>query len=147
LPSRLTMAKELGATDVVNGKDEDALAAIKRMTGYGTDFALDTTGLAAVIGQAVNGLAPLGTAGFVASPSEPVGIHIRHLMLGGRKLKGIVEGESIPDLFIPALIEFHRQGRFPLDRLVTFYPFERINDALHDSHEGTAIKPILRLPN
>lgn len=144
-PARLDAARELGATDTVNAATEDALQAIKRISRRGVDFALDTTALAPVINQAVNGLAPLGTCGFIASPAEPVGIPIRHLMLGGRTLRGIVEGDSIPDLFIPALIDFYLAGRFPLDRLVKYYPFERINDAIHDLETGAAIKPILRM--
>jgi aryl-alcohol dehydrogenase len=59
---------------------------------------------------------------------------------------GIVEGESTPDVFIPVLIELHRQGRFPFDKLVTYYPFEKINEAIQDSETGTTIKPIVRMP-
>jgi len=146
-PARLKAAQELGATDTINAKAQDALQAIKAISRRGIDFALDTTGLAPVITQAVAALAPLGTCAFVASPAEPVGIPIRHLMLGGRTLRGIVEGDSIPDLFIPALIDFYLAGRFPLDRLVAYYPFERINDAIHDSETAAAIKPILRMAN
>lgn len=144
-PARLQAARVLGATDVVNAKEQDALQAIKALSRRGVDFALDTTGLAPVIVQAVRALAPLGTCGFVASPAEPVGFYVRDLMLGGRTLRGIVEGDSIPDLFIPALIDFHMAGRFPLDRLASYYPFERINDAIHDSESAAAIKPILRM--
>jgi aryl-alcohol dehydrogenase len=144
-PARLAAARELGATDTIDAKKQDALEAIKAISWRGVDFALDTTGLAPVIVQAVKSLAPLGTCGFVASPAAPVGIYIRDLMLGGRTLRGIVEGQSIPDLFIPALIDFHLDGRFPLDKLATFYPFERINEAIHDSETASAIKPILRM--
>ena len=144
-PARLAAARELGATDTIDARTQDALGAIKAICRRGVDFALDTTGVAAVIVQAVKSLAPLGTCGFVASPAEPVGIYIRDLMLGGRTLRGIVEGQSIPDLFIPALIDFYLDGRFPLDKLATFYPFERINDAIHDSETASAIKPILRM--
>ena len=48
-------------------------------------------------------------------------------------------------MFIPVLIELFMQGRFPFDRLVTFYPFDRINDALHDSEAGKVVKPVLRM--
>jgi aryl-alcohol dehydrogenase len=43
------------------------------------------------------------------------------------------------------LIELHRQGRFPFDRLITFYTFDEINQAAADSESGAAIKPILRM--
>ena len=49
-----------------------------------------------------------------------------HFMSGGRRLMGIVEGESKPDMFIPELIELYRSGGFPFDKLVTFYEFDQI---------------------
>ena len=58
---------------------------------------------------------------------------------------GIVEGESTPDTFIPTLIRLHQQGMFPFDRMVKFYAFDQINEAIADSLEGTTIKPIVRM--
>lgn len=66
-------------------------------------------------------------------------------MLFNRKLRGIVEGQSISDIFIPRLIELYRQGRFPFDRLIKFYPFEEINRASEDSEKGVTLKPVLRI--
>jgi aryl-alcohol dehydrogenase len=70
-------------------------------------------------------------------------VNLSPIMLGGRKIRGIVQGDSEPRRFIPQLIELYRQGRFPIDRLITTYPFARIADAMHDSETGTAIKPVL----
>ena len=44
------------------------------------------------------------------------------------------------------MIDVYKQGRFPFDKLVKFYPFEEIAQAFHDSEAGTTIKPILRMP-
>jgi len=60
-------------------------------------------------------------------------------------VRGIVQGDSVPDLFIPRLVDFFMEGRFPFDRLVRFYAFEQIAEALHDAETGAAIKPILRI--
>lgn len=38
--------------------------------------------------------------------------------------------------FIPKLIEMHRSGKFPVDRLIKTYPVERMQDALDDMHAG-----------
>ncbi|HXP30414.1 MAG TPA: NAD(P)-dependent alcohol dehydrogenase [Stellaceae bacterium] len=144
---RLKTALDLAATHAVNSREEDALAAIKRITGHGVDFALDTSGVVAVMQQAFESLGARGTCGIIASGAvNELTISIRHLMGGGRRLVGIIEGESNPDLFIPMLIELYRQGRFPFDKLVKFYPFERINEAIHDSETGATIKPVLRFP-
>jgi aryl-alcohol dehydrogenase len=59
-------------------------------------------------------------------------------------VKGIIAGDSVPDLFIPILIELYRQGRFPFDRLITFYPFNEINKAAEDMEKGKVVKPVLR---
>ncbi|GAA5236240.1 hypothetical protein [Verticiella sediminum] len=60
---------------------------------------------------------------------------------------GIVQGDVVSRTFIPELIERSRQGRFPLDRLVKFYRFEALNQAMADSKSGVTIKPILRFAN
>ena len=66
-------------------------------------------------------------------------------IMNGRTVKGIIEGDAIPDLFIPKLIELYSQGRFPFDRLITFYPFDKINQAVEDMEKGRVIKPVLRM--
>jgi aryl-alcohol dehydrogenase len=48
-----------------------------------------------------------------------------------------------PNVFIPRLLELHRQGRFPVDRLVRNYPFAEVNTAIADSLAGATIKPVL----
>ena len=55
----------------------------------------------------------------------------------------VCEGDSDPDRFIPRLIEYYRAGQLPFDRLISFYPFEDINRAIHDAETGVAIKPVL----
>jgi len=143
--SRLAMARELGATDVIDAKREDAQAKITALTGVGVDAALDTTGSSAIIRMAMQSLAPLGTCGVLASSADPdPSFSVLHLMFGGRRLQGIVEGDTVPQLFIPKLIDLYRRGLFPFDRLIRFYPFAQIGEAIADSRAGTAIKPVLR---
>jgi len=64
----------------------------------------------------------------------------------GAMIRSVIEGDSVPDVFIPQLIEFYRQGRFPFDRLIKFYDLEQINDAAHDAETGRTIKPVIRMP-
>ncbi len=143
---RLRLATKLGATHVVNGAD-DVAAQVIDITGGGATFTFDTTGLANVVRTAVDSLAPRGTCGIVGA--SPIGteatLDLMFMMASGRKFRGIVEGDATPQVFIPILIDLYTQGRFPLDMLVTFYPFERINDAIHDSETGKVVKPILRM--
>ncbi len=53
----------------------------------------------------------------------------------------------MPDLFIPKLVELYRQGRFPFDKLIRFYAFDQINEAVEDGEQGRTIKAVLRFPD
>jgi aryl-alcohol dehydrogenase len=144
---RLATALELGATHVVDAGAQDPVAAIQEITGLGVDRSLEAVGSATTIRQAVDALAPRGICGLVgaSTPEDEVSLNIVHQMTGGRTLRGIVEGDSIPEVFIPQLIELYRQGLFPFDRLVTFYDFDDINQAIDDSESGAVIKPVVRM--
>src|SRR5690606_6391374 len=126
---------------------DDTAAEIIRLTGGGVDFALDTTAARKVMRQAFEVLAIRGTCGYVTRPSdgEEFSFDVRHLQYG-RTIRGILEGNSNPEIFIPRLVEFYMSGRFPVDRLVRLYPFDRIADAFHDMETGVAIKPVLQFP-
>jgi aryl-alcohol dehydrogenase len=74
-----------------------------------------------------------------------VSFDVNDLMIRGKGIRGILEGESVPDIFIPQLIELNMQGRFPFEKLVKFYSLDQINQAAKDSERGDTIKPIIRL--
>ncbi|WP_326601004.1 NAD(P)-dependent alcohol dehydrogenase [Streptomyces sp. NBC_01800] len=146
VPERLDLARELGATHIVNAKEEDTAARIADLTGGGADYVLEITARPEMLTLAVDALAPLGTAALIGG--APAGAHApvnMNALLGGRTVRGIAQGDSIPQLFIPQLIDLYRAGRFPFDRLITFYGFDQINEAATDTRTGAAIKPVLRM--
>jgi aryl-alcohol dehydrogenase len=145
--SRLDLALELGATHAIDATSGDVVARIRDITGGGVQFSLDCTGKAAVIRTAVDSLTIRGMCGIVGAPDPGVQLTFdaNDILGASKSIRGIVEGESVPDVFIPKLVELHRQGRFPFDRLVKFYEFAEIEKAFQDSERGTTIKPILRL--
>ena len=67
------------------------------------------------------------------------------LMAEGKTLTGVIEGAAVPKVFIPQMIEYYRQGRFPVDRIMQFYAFEDINRAYEDSLSGKCIKAVVRM--
>ncbi len=144
---RLKMAKALGATHVLDGGAKDVADRIVKITGAGVNFSIDCTGVPKAIGTAIQCLAPRGECGLVgASPvGATVPVDLTHMLAGGRVFRGVVEGEATPEVFIPTLIELYLQGRFPFDKLLAFYPFDRINDAIHDSETGKVIKAVVRM--
>ena len=70
---------------------------------------------------------------------------VKTLMIHGKGIRGILKGDSLPDIFIPQLIELNAQGRFPFEKLMKFYSLDQINQAAQDSEKGDTIKPIIRL--
>ena len=147
VPSRLALATELGATHVIKSKDSDPVSAIREITGGGVNFALESTGRPAVLRQAVDALGSRGALGVVGAPAlgTTAEFDVNDLLLGGKTIRGIVEGDSVPQKFIPELVNLYLQGRFPFDRLVKFYNFDEINQAAADSEQGITLKPIIRI--
>jgi aryl-alcohol dehydrogenase len=144
---RVKLAREFGATDSFNAKDGNVVEQIMALTqaGGGVNYSLDATGIAAVVKQAVEVLAPRGTCGIVGAsmPGSTVELDLLHLMTAGRHVRGIVEGDSHPESFIPTLIRLYQQGRFPFDRMVKFYDFDQINQAVDDTEQGRVLKPVV----
>ena len=142
---RLKMARELGATHVIDGRAPGAATLIKDASHGGVDFILDTSGVPTVIEQAITALAPMGRLGLVTGfPGTKAAFDINHLFQGGRIIRGIVQGDSRPHQFIPYLIDLHVSGDFPFDRLIRYYAFSDINQAAADSHSGKTVKPVIR---
>jgi aryl-alcohol dehydrogenase len=140
---RLELARELGATDCLRGDEPDLAAKIRAMTGRGVDASVNTTTVPSVFDAAMDCLAMRGTAAFVSAPRGNWSPHMFAMLSGGRSLKGVLGGDADPHSFIPALIAHWREGRFPFDRLLTFYPFEEIARAFGDVRAGKVIKPVM----
>ena len=146
-PGSLELAKELGATHTINRKEEkDIVGKIKtEIVPGGVNYAIDTSGVPDFVKKALAACRVMGTA-VVLGATGDVTFNIQAELMGDAKsLIGIVEGDAIPKLFIPKLLEYYRKGMFPFDKLVKFYPFEQINEAFADSSSGKCIKAILRM--
>ncbi|MBA4207977.1 MAG: alcohol dehydrogenase [Parvibaculum sp.] len=141
---RLALARELGATHTLHG-DGQTVETIQALTGgEGVQYSIECTGLPQVVRQAVDCLRLTGTCGIVGV--APLGTEFKldmNAVLFGRTVRGIIEGDSIPDIFIPQLIELWRQGRFPFDRLIRFYPLSEIEEAARASERGEVLKAVL----
>jgi aryl-alcohol dehydrogenase len=130
-------------THAIDPAAEDVVTALKTITGAGVDYALDTTGLASVIRHATDALAPRGRCAILGASKlgTELTLDAVHMMTGGRHLLGTVEGDSTPAQIIPEILTLYGQGRFPFDRMITWYPFSDINQAIADTrgrcvHQG-----------
>jgi aryl-alcohol dehydrogenase len=144
---RLELACELGATHAINHSGHgQVVAQIRRITGEGARFSLETSAQPSVFREAVEALMPAGTC--VLLGSAPGGTEVTFEMpflQFGRIVHGVIQGESQPKEFIPELIDLLMQGKMPVDRMITFYDIADINRAAQDSANGTTIKPVLRM--
>ncbi|WP_068875940.1 MULTISPECIES: NAD(P)-dependent alcohol dehydrogenase [unclassified Phenylobacterium] len=146
-PTRLELALELGADHALDARRGGVVERIREITGAGAEYTLDTTANLTVMRQAVDALAPRGICGLVGASrmGDELRLDAVSLMSGGRVVRGVVEGDADPDVFIPRLIELYQAGRFPFDRLITFYPFEAIDQAVADGEAGRVVKPVVRM--
>ncbi|HJU18631.1 MAG TPA: NAD(P)-dependent alcohol dehydrogenase [Stellaceae bacterium] len=145
--NRLALARALGATHAIDNRNGDAVAVIRDLCGGGAQFTLETSAVPTVFRQAVDCLRPRGTCVLVGSARRGVEAALEMSALQqGRMVRGVIQGDSRPDEFIPRLVDLFVEGRFPLDRLITFYEFAEINRAAADAVAGTVLKPVLRLP-
>lgn len=143
--AKLDLALEMGATDVVNSRECDPVEAIRAITGgRGVKFAFDTSGKAAIIKQAINASSAYAKICTVAMSPDTLEIAIEQEMMGpGRTIMGSTEGDAVCKSFIPKMVDYYKQGRFPFDKLCKFYKFEEIEQAFQDSLDGKVVKPIV----
>lgn len=144
--SRLDLARELGATDTINTKDVDLTDEIMRLTdGRGADYVVDTTARPELLRKAADALGLRGTLALVgaAAPGTEVTFEIGLSLVKGWTFKTVIQGSSVPQVFIPKLIELWKEGRFPMDKLMKNYALADINKGFADSASGVTVKPVV----
>ncbi|KAK4175806.1 chaperonin 10-like protein [Triangularia setosa] len=146
---KLTLAREFGATYTINAGTEvkDTVGEIMKITGgKGVDFAVDTTGVGKVVQDMIACLGQGGTAASVGAPPPGVKIEVDAgtFFAMSKKWIGVVEGEVWPVEFIPRLIQAHKEGKFPVDRISKVYPVMDIERAIADMESGKIIKAVVK---
>ncbi|MEU2358534.1 NAD(P)-dependent alcohol dehydrogenase [Streptomyces misionensis] len=144
---RLAIASALGARHTVNASELETRDAIQQLTEGGAGYIFDTTGHPNVVADALDALAMTGTV--VMAGAAPAGARTSldmNVLLNGRGVRGTIQGDADTHQLVPHLIDLYRQGRFPVDSLVSTYPFAEIQRAIADMDGGRVIKPILRMP-
>lgn len=143
--NRLNLAKELGATEVLNGSKVNIVEEIKNITNGGANYTVESTSVPDLARYSVQALRPLGTSANVGVTPDTEFNVFEDIVAEGKSIVGANQGNSIPQLFIPELITYYKVGRFPFDKLLKMYKFDEINQAFEDSKEGTTVKPIVKM--
>lgn len=141
--SRLDVALACGATDVVLA-GHDGPTPLELTGGVGFDHAVEATGHPRVLEEAIASLAPGGSCAIVGAPAvgTEIAVDVKFLMRG-RRLLGVTQGDSDPQIMIPRLVQLYRDGLLPLELITTFYPFSDIDAAVADAVSGASIKAVL----
>lgn len=140
--NRLELAEKYGATTTLSVGPDELPGALQEATGGGADFAFDTTGNAEVVKGCVGGLNNIGTIGLAGVGFGDLTLDYLS-MVSGRTIMGIMEGDAVPETFIPYLAKLNADGEFPFDELIQTFPIADINDAEVASTSGEVIKPVL----
>ncbi|MEZ5156931.1 MAG: zinc-dependent alcohol dehydrogenase family protein [Solirubrobacterales bacterium] len=142
VPEKLALARELGATDVVEA-GPGAVAAIRAITGGGADHAIETVGSARVLTEAYEATRRGGTTTTVGlpDPSQMLSIPAVSLVAEERTLRGSYLGSSVPARDLPKFIDLYRQGRLDVERLLTHrLSLDEINEGFDRLARGEAVR-------
>ncbi len=134
-------ARRFGATHFINAAKQDALKAVKDLTGgTGADAAVDLTGNAKVRETVYAATSNRGITVFAGVPEAGEQITIESFPLHfGRRMTGSHGGETRPDTDIPRYIGLWRRGQLMLEEQVTHrFPLSRINEAVAVVRQGRA---------
>ena len=135
---KLEFAKKFGATIGINAAKEDAVARVVELTGGGADFAFDAIGAKVTQEQILPsvrngqfGYDEGGTAMVVGIPTgDPPIIQTGQIFRGAKILRGTVGGTGHPDNDFPLYVRWYKEGKLPLDLLVSKrYKLDEVNEA------------------
>ena len=145
IAARRELALSLGATHAFDGSEIDWAEEVVTLSAGGAAAALDTAGKQATFEAALAALHSGGTLGVLTLPGafdEPVP-HPGGIDFLTKRIVGVIEGDSVPETFLPRLFAYHGGGDLPVDRLIRTYPFADIASAFADAASGAVIKPVL----
>lgn len=146
LDDKLDLASRLGATETHNAAAEGLVRDIFKATGGGVDYAFETAGAVKALELAFAITRTGGTTISAGLPDRDARMQLPAavLMLGERTLKGSFMGSAVPARDIPAYIDLYRQGRLPVDQLMSErIGLEDLNAAFDRLADGVSVRQVL----
>ena len=144
--SRLELAQRYGATHGITSRKEDSLERIREITGGAADYAIECTGVIAVLEEAIEAIGMLGTCLLIGGAPTDARFSADHMRtLFGKRIVGALGGSRTSQEMISALLALWKVGRFPFDELMRTYPMAEIEQAIRDTRSGEVIKAVLTL--
>ncbi|MEY3512921.1 MAG: hypothetical protein RL486_1586, partial [Actinomycetota bacterium] len=159
-PEKEALARQFGATDFLNGRDEDIVEQVRRLVPYsetelsgpfnagGVDWVYDVVGHPTVTSNALEMLDWGGTVVIIGTPGGDATFTLpyQRFTQNERSVIGCRAGSYSPHSDMVQIIDLYRRGEFMLDELVTAtYPLEGFHDAVHDMHSGAVARGVLTI--
>ncbi|MFI5799225.1 S-(hydroxymethyl)mycothiol dehydrogenase [Streptomyces sp. NPDC051677] len=146
---KLATARKLGATHTVNSKENDAVEAIRELTGgFGADVVIEAVGRPETYKQAFYARDLAGTVVLVGVPTPEMKLELPLLDVFGRggALKSSWYGDCLPSRDFPMLIDLYLQGRLDLDAFVTeTIQLDEVEKAFERMHGGDVLRSVVVL--
>lgn len=146
LPWKLELARKVGATDTVNGKETDAVAAVHELTSGGVDYAFEAIGLKHTVEQAYAMARRGGTAVMVGV--VPAGTNVEFpgldMVLSQKRVIGSMMGSNRFRIDMPRYVEFYMSGRLKLDEMISErFALDEINVAIQKLRDGEVARGVI----
>ena len=144
---KLCLAKEFGATHIVNASKQDPVESIKDITNGGVDFAFDATGtritaeqiLPSTRGGGVGVDNDGGVSILIGTAGREITLDPRLIISPQRLYRGSL-GAANPKKDFVRFLRWYKEGKFPLDRMVTRrYKLDQINKACDELRNGSIL--------
>ncbi|HTX10692.1 MAG TPA: Zn-dependent alcohol dehydrogenase [Solirubrobacteraceae bacterium] len=145
VPAKLELARQLGATDVVDGSQPDVAAAVRELVPPGVDHAFEALGRPETIATTLELTARGGEALLIgmAPPDARVGLDALTMTLEERCVRGSWYGSCVPLRDIPMLVELYREGRLRLEPLITTCRLDDVNEAFARMRAGKTARSVI----
>ena len=145
---KLDMAKELGATDIINPRNRNARDLIMKITeNKGVDFVIEAAGTKATMEEGLGFIHNTGTVVIAGNLSHGEKIEIDPFdLIKGKKIIGTWGGETDPDEDIPKYMDMYSKSKIKLNKLITnLYKLEDINEAFSDLEKGSVGRALIKM--
>jgi S-(hydroxymethyl)glutathione dehydrogenase / alcohol dehydrogenase len=143
--TKLELAQEFGATDVIDASQNDPVAMVKELTKGGVEFSFEAIGLKVAAEQSFAMLRPGGVATVIGM--IPVGENIEipgYALLGDRRIQGSNMGSNRFRVDMPRYVDLYMQGRLKLDELVSArIKLDQINEGFAAMKSGTIARNVI----
>lgn len=139
-PGKLAWAKKLGATHTINAVTEDVGKVVAEIVPGGVDYAVEATGIPAVMEQAFGSLSNKGVLAIAGHPEPGKTMRIDPFeLIKGKRVVGTWGGGTNPDVDIPYYVKLHKAGKLPIEKLISHrFALKDINQSMQVLAKGEA---------